>query len=97
MLCELLCESKEIVEIGVNSRRLARKAAREDEKCRSDFFVAAQALDEGGGRPKALTEKQIRMLRNLAADPHNSVEDICKQMEIGRTTYYRYIGAEEKN
>src|SRR3954447_13261181 len=38
---------------------------------------AARARGKSGGRPKALTEKQVQMLNNLAADRSNSVEDIC--------------------
>ena len=58
-------------------------------------LTAARARGKLGGRPKALTDKQVQMLRNLAADPDNSIEDICKQMGIGRTTYYRYVNAPE--
>ena len=54
-------------------------------------LTAARARGKSGGRPKALTDKQVQMLRKLAADPDNSIEDICKQMGIGRTTYYRYV------
>ena len=59
-------------------------------------LTAARARGKSGGRPKALTEKQVQMLRNLAADPNNSIDDICQTLGIGRTTYYRYIDAEEK-
>src|SRR5919112_337736 len=32
-------------------------------------LTAARARGKSGGRPKALTEKQVQMCRNLAADP----------------------------
>src|SRR5918911_515078 len=37
-------------------------------------LTAARARGKNGGRPKALTTKQVQMLRNLAADPANSIE-----------------------
>ena len=57
---------------------------------------AARARGRLGGRPKALTEKQIQMLNNLAADRNNSIEDICRTLGISRTTYYRYVQAEQR-
>jgi DNA invertase Pin-like site-specific DNA recombinase len=57
---------------------------------------AARARGKTGGRPKALTEKQVQMLRNLAADPENLIEDICKTLGISRTTFYRYASAAQR-
>jgi DNA invertase Pin-like site-specific DNA recombinase len=57
---------------------------------------AARARGRSGGRPKALTEKQVAMLRQLAADPNHSVAEICKTLGIGRTTFYRYLQAEQR-
>lgn len=54
-------------------------------------LTAARARGKSGGRPKALTEKQVQMLRNLAADPENSIEDICNTLGISRATFYRYV------
>src|SRR5919107_1281468 len=54
-------------------------------------LTAARSRGKTGGRPKALTEKQIQMLKNLAANPDNSIEDICKTLGISRTTFYRYV------
>src|SRR5215213_8415419 len=34
-------------------------------------LTAARSRGKTGGRPKALTEKQVQMLRNLAANPDN--------------------------
>jgi|SRR5215210_655798 len=56
---------------------------------------AARSRGKSGGRPKALTEKQEQMLRNLAADKDRSVEDICKTLGISRTTFYRYVNADQ--
>ncbi len=57
-------------------------------------LAAARSRGKSGGRPKALTEKQVQMLRNLAANPENSIEDICKTLGISRTTFYRYVKAD---
>jgi DNA invertase Pin-like site-specific DNA recombinase len=56
---------------------------------------AARARGRSGGRPKALSEKQVQMLRHLAADPNRSVEEICDTLGISRMTYYRYKDAEQ--
>src|SRR5919199_1311800 len=52
---------------------------------------AARARGKSGGRPKALTEKQVAMLRQLAADRNRSVNEICKTLGISRRTFYRYV------
>src|SRR3954462_5096781 len=51
---------------------------------------AAWARGRTGGRPKALTPKQVDMLNRLAADPNNEIDDICRTLGISRTTFYRY-------
>jgi DNA invertase Pin-like site-specific DNA recombinase len=57
---------------------------------------AARSRGKTGGRPKALTEKQVQMLNNLAADKDRSVEEICKTLGISRTTFYRYASAAQR-
>jgi DNA invertase Pin-like site-specific DNA recombinase len=56
---------------------------------------AARSRGKSGGRPKVLTEKQVQMLNNLAVDRSNSIDDICKTVGISRTTYYRYVKADQ--
>jgi len=56
---------------------------------------SARSRGKTGGRPKALTEKQVQQLRQLAADKTNSVAEICKTYGISRMTFYRYVNAEE--
>src|ERR671913_2352943 len=41
-------------------------------------LTAARARGKSGGRPKALTDKQVEMLRHLAADKDRSIKDICR-------------------
>ena len=59
-------------------------------------LTAARARGKSGGRPKALTDKQVQMLNNLAADRNNSIEDICKTLGISRMTFYRYVSASQE-
>jgi DNA invertase Pin-like site-specific DNA recombinase len=57
---------------------------------------AARSRGKVGGRPKALSAKELQMLRNTAADKSLAVSDICKTLGIGRTTFYRYVKAGER-
>jgi DNA invertase Pin-like site-specific DNA recombinase len=59
-------------------------------------LTSARSRGKVGGRPKALTVKQVQILRNMAADPSLTVTDICKTLGIGRTTFYRYVSAGEQ-
>lgn len=52
---------------------------------------SARARGRQGGRPKALTEKQVQMLRELAANKDRSVEEICQTLGISRMTFYRCV------
>ena len=57
---------------------------------------AARSRGKVGGRPKALSAKEVQMLRNMAADKSLTVSDICRTLGIGRTTFYRYVKAGER-
>jgi DNA invertase Pin-like site-specific DNA recombinase len=59
-------------------------------------LASARSRGKVGGRPKALTTKQVQMLRNMANDPSLAVSDICNTLGIGRTTFYRYVKAGER-
>jgi len=59
-------------------------------------LASARSRGKVGGRPKALTPKEVQILRNMAADKSLSVSDICKTLGIGRTTFYRYVQAGER-
>jgi DNA invertase Pin-like site-specific DNA recombinase len=56
-------------------------------------LTAARERGKTGGRPKALTEKQVQILHQLAADRTTSVQDICRTLGISRKTFYRYVNA----
>jgi DNA invertase Pin-like site-specific DNA recombinase len=52
---------------------------------------AARARGRKGGRPKSLTGKKTAMAQALYNDKNNTVDEICKTLNISRTTLYRYI------
>src|ERR687895_1872257 len=54
-------------------------------------LLAARARGRKGGRPKALTPKKVQMLHYLYRNKENSIDEICKTLNISRTTLYRYI------
>ena len=53
---------------------------------------AARARGRNGGRRMKLTAKQLKIARQLY-NAKTPVKDICKTLGIGRTTFYRYLGA----
>lgn len=62
-----------------------------------DVTDSVSLLNRNLGRPKLedVNPQKIELAKNLYRDrrkSHLSVEDICKQLGIGRTTLYRYIG-----
>jgi DNA invertase Pin-like site-specific DNA recombinase len=59
-------------------------------------LAAARARGRNGGRRKRLTEKQIEMARSLYASKTHTVDEICKTLGIGRTTFYRYVQTDER-
>jgi DNA invertase Pin-like site-specific DNA recombinase len=54
-------------------------------------LLAARARGRKGGRPKALTPKKAQMVQDLYRNKENSIDEICKTLNISRTTLYRYI------
>ncbi|ETS30733.1 resolvase [Photorhabdus temperata] len=53
---------------------------------------AARARGKKGGRPKSLDQpKNIKLLKQMHADPSYSIGDICKTLDISRSTFYRYL------
>jgi DNA invertase Pin-like site-specific DNA recombinase len=51
----------------------------------------AKAKGKKAGRRPSLTPQQIRIGKTLAADPTQTVEDVCRSLKISQSTYYRYI------
>lgn len=51
---------------------------------------AARARGRVGGRPKALDTSKQQMAQALRRDTTLSIDDICKQLGVSRSTFYRY-------
>src|SRR2546430_1928073 len=55
---------------------------------------AARARGRFGGRPKAQTlntEKKVALAQSLYDNKTNTIDEICKTLNISRATLYRYI------
>lgn len=53
---------------------------------------AARARGRFGGRPKSMgNPKKVTMAQALYNDKNNTIEDICKTLQISKATLYRYI------
>jgi DNA invertase Pin-like site-specific DNA recombinase len=53
-------------------------------------LTAARARGRRGGRPKALTIKQLGIAQDLY-DKRHSIAEICRMLKISKATLYRYI------
>jgi DNA invertase Pin-like site-specific DNA recombinase len=58
-------------------------------------LIAARARGRIGGRPKALTSRQVRIAQSLYDDPKNSILEICRTLKISKVTLYRHINTTE--
>src|SRR5512134_3456756 len=54
---------------------------------------AARARGRRGGRPKSLTPKKAQMAEALYKDKNNTIDEICKTINVSRATFYRYVKA----
>jgi DNA invertase Pin-like site-specific DNA recombinase len=54
-------------------------------------LTAARARGRIGGRPKALTPRQIQIAQALYDDPKNSIKEICRTLKISKATFYRHV------
>jgi len=59
-------------------------------------LTAARARGRKGGRPKALSSAKVKTLLSLAGDRTLPVGEICRTLNIGRDTYYRYLREHRK-
>jgi DNA invertase Pin-like site-specific DNA recombinase len=58
-------------------------------------LTAARERGRKGGRPKALTPKQLSIAQSLY-DAKNSIQEICRTLKISKATLYRSIKAENR-
>jgi DNA invertase Pin-like site-specific DNA recombinase len=56
-------------------------------------LAAARARGRVGGRPKALDEKKMQIVRSLHADGKTSISEICETLNVSKATLYRYLKA----
>lgn len=56
---------------------------------------AAAKRGRTGGRPKALTQQQVREIRVLLAAPDVVVREVAKRYGVSRTTLYKYAKGED--
>lgn len=54
---------------------------------------AARSRGRKGGRPRALSEKDLKQARALLADTEITVEDVARRLGVGPSTLYRYLPA----
>jgi DNA invertase Pin-like site-specific DNA recombinase len=54
---------------------------------------AARSRGRKGGRPRSLSEKDLKQARALLTDPEITVEDIARRFGVGPSTLYRYLPA----
>src|SRR5919106_2745899 len=54
-------------------------------------LTAARARGRQGGRPKALTTEEVKLLQELYNKKEVSIPEICQQLQISRMTLYRYV------
>jgi DNA invertase Pin-like site-specific DNA recombinase len=52
---------------------------------------AARSRGRKGGRPKSLTPKKAQMAEALYKDKNNTIDEICKTLNVSRATLYRYV------
>ena len=60
---------------------------------------AARARGRLGGRPKAkslATPKKVALAQSLYENKENSIDEVCKTLNVARATLYRYINTGKK-
>jgi DNA invertase Pin-like site-specific DNA recombinase len=58
-------------------------------------LTAARSRGKTGGRPKALTDRQISIAQSLYADRRTSIPEICRTLKISKATFYRHVKPRE--
>jgi DNA invertase Pin-like site-specific DNA recombinase len=54
-------------------------------------LTAARSRGRKGGRPKALTPRKAQQALTLYNDKQNTIDEICRTLNISRATLYRYL------
>jgi DNA invertase Pin-like site-specific DNA recombinase len=56
---------------------------------------ASRARGRLGGRPKKITPDQLVMARTLMTNPNLTMEQIAKQLGVGKSTLYRELARQQ--
>lgn len=56
-------------------------------------LASARARGRVGGRKKALSDAQVKMLKQMAGNKSLTVGEICAQLKISKASYYNYLKA----
>jgi DNA invertase Pin-like site-specific DNA recombinase len=54
-------------------------------------LASARSRGRLGGRPKAITARQIQMAKTMLTDPNTTIKEICETLDVSKSTLYRYI------
>ncbi len=54
-------------------------------------LASARARGRLGGRPKAISERQLQIARTMLKDSHTTVKEVCDTLQISKTTLYRHL------
>jgi DNA invertase Pin-like site-specific DNA recombinase len=54
-------------------------------------LAAARARGKRGGRPPALTAKDLAAAKALLGDPAITVEEVARRLGVGSSTLYRHL------
>ncbi len=54
-------------------------------------LASARSRGRLGGRPRAMTDKQLRIAKIMLKDPNTTIMEVCRTLQISKTTLYRYL------
>lgn len=54
-------------------------------------LASARSRGRLGGRPKAMTVKQLRLAQTMLKDPKTTIKEVCETLQVSKTTLYRYL------
>jgi DNA invertase Pin-like site-specific DNA recombinase len=54
-------------------------------------LASARSRGRMGGRPKAISGKQLRIAQTMLKDPKTTVKEVCETLQVSKTTLYRYL------
>ncbi|MGI8494829.1 MAG: recombinase family protein [Pyrinomonadaceae bacterium] len=58
-------------------------------------LASARSRGRMGGRPRAMTDKQLRIAQTMLKDPKTTIKDVCETLQVSKTTLYRYLNSND--